>query len=380
MKNDTIAAIATAMSPSGIGIVRISGPEAISVADRMLRFPAPEKKLAKQRSHTIHYGHIVEEGRVIDEVLVLLMRAPRSYTTEDTVEIDCHGGILVTKKVLELALKEGARLAEPGEFTKKAFLAGRIDLSQAEAVMDLIESKNEYAMRSSLNQLSGLVSEKIRALREEILYEMAYLESALDDPEHISLEGFSERLSGKLSDWKKRCVSLGSHFRDGRLAREGIQTVILGRPNVGKSSLMNLLMGEERAIVTEVAGTTRDTLEEYLNFHQIGLNLIDTAGIRETEDTVEKIGVGRARKKAEDADLILYVVDGSSPLEESDYEIMDLIRNREAIVILNKSDLESVMLPRELQFLTGKKVISFSAKTGEGLEELGEEIQKLFFS
>lgn len=377
---NTIAAIATPLSPSGISIVRISGPEAISVADRIFRFPKIGETLAEKPSHTIHYGHIYDGDKIVDEVLVMLMRSPRSYTTEDTVEIDCHGGILVTRTVLDLACKNGARLAQPGEFTKMAFLGGRIDLSQAEAVMELIEAKNRYALQSSLNQLNGLVSGKIRSCREEILYEMAYLESALDDPEHISLDGFRENLICKVRKWKNLCSELGSHFTDGRLAREGIKTVILGRPNVGKSSLMNIIMGEERAIVTEVAGTTRDTLEESLFFRNISMNLVDTAGIRDTDDTVEKIGVGRARRKAEEADLILYVVDGSQTLEEADYEIMNLIRNRQAIVVLNKNDLETVMLPRELHFLTGKKVVSFSARTGEGLDELGEEIQNMFFS
>ena len=378
-QEDTIAAVATPLSSAGIGIIRISGPKAFTVADRVFQEAGQKAPLLEAPTHTIHYGHIVEDGRIIDEVLVMVMRAPRSYTTEDTVEINCHGGVLVLRKVLDLVLRNGARTAEPGEFTRRAFLNGRIDLAQAESVMDLIESKNEYAMRGSINTLKGKFSEKIRSLRSEILYQNAYLEAALDDPEHISLDGFSEKLITEDEKWITTLSSLISQFHNGRILREGIRTVILGRPNVGKSSLMNLLMGEERAIVTNVAGTTRDTLEEYLTINEMGLTLVDTAGIRETEDVVEKIGVERARQNAEAADLILYVVDGSENLQEEDYEIMELIRTRKAIVILNKNDLDMQMLPRELEFLVQKKVIPFSAKSGEGLNELKTEIQKMFY-
>ena len=378
-QEDTIAAVATPLSASGIGIIRISGPEALQIADRVFKEAGNKPSLCESLTHTIHYGHILEENQVIDEVLVMVMRSPRSYTTEDTVEINCHGGVLVLRKVLDLVLKNGARAADPGEFTRRAFLNGRMDLAQAESVMDLIESKNEYAMRGSLNTLKGKFSEKIRSLRSEILYQNAYLEAALDDPEHISLEGFSEKLLQETESWIEKISSLISQFHNGRILREGIRTVILGRPNVGKSSLMNLLMGEERAIVTEIAGTTRDTLEEYLTINEMGLTLVDTAGIRDTDDVVEKIGVERARRIAEEADLSLYVVDGSENLQEEDYEIMEFIRNRKAIVILNKNDLNMLMLPRELEFLVSKKVISFSAVSGEGLTELKAEIQKMFY-
>ena len=307
MYHDTIAAIGTAMSHSGIGIVRISGEEAIAVADRIFRFKKKETSLFQAATHTIHYGYIVEEGQIIDEVLVSVMKGPHSYTAEDVVEINCHGGVLVMKRILETVLKHGARPAEAGEFTKRAFLNGRIDLSQAEAVIDLINSKNDFAMKSAVGQLSGRLSEKIRQLREHILFEIATIESALDDPEHITLDGYGEMLSRKLDSMLLDMNLLISNAENSRMLSEGIKTVILGKPNAGKSSLLNLLLGEDRAIVTEIAGTTRDTLEEQILLDGIGLKLIDTAGIRETEDVVEKIGVSKAVGQAENADLILSV-------------------------------------------------------------------------
>ena len=379
-QSGTIAAIATAVSSSGIGIVRISGEEALSVLSRIFYPAKKELNVMELQSHTVTYGHIYDGDTMIDEVLVIYMKHPHSYTAEDTVEIDCHGGVYVVKRVLETVLKHGARPAEAGEFTKRAFLNGRIDLSQAEAVMELIESKNEYAMKSSLKQIGGALSEKIKELRKKLIYEIAFIESALDDPEHISLDGYSERLSVTVKSLKEEVAELLRSADNGRLISEGIKTVILGRPNAGKSSVLNLLLGEERAIVTDVAGTTRDTLEEHLNFNGISLNLMDTAGIRETEDVVEKIGVDRAMEHAKDADLILYVVDSSEPLSAEDEAIIPMIQEKQAIVLLNKSDLEQKITAEELWDRTGKQVILFSAKERIGLSELSEAISKLFFS
>lgn len=309
----------------------------------------------------------------------MVMKAPHSYTAEDTVEIDCHGGVLIVKKILELVIRNGARAAEPGEFTKRAFLNGRIDLSQAEAVMDVIQAKNEYALKSSLDQLSGSMSRKIRDLREKILYEIAFIESALDDPEHISLNGYVEKLLTKVGEWISQVKKLLESADNGRVMTEGIKTVILGKPNAGKSSLMNILLGQERAIVTEIAGTTRDTLEENIYLHGISLNVVDTAGIRETEDVVEKIGVVRAMSAAESADLIIYVVDGSCPLDKNDQEIMDFIREKQAVVLLNKSDLDMVVSKEELEQRSEHRVISISAKEQTGMEALEEEIKSMFY-
>ena len=378
-RNDTIAAISTGMTNSGIGVVRISGEDAVKVADRIFRKPNG-RKLSEEKTFTIHYGHIYDENELIDEVLVMLMRGPRSYTAEDTVEIDCHGGVLVMRKILETVVKNGARLAEPGEFTKRAFLNGRIDLSQAEAVIDVINAKNDYALKSSVNQLNGAMSRKVKELREKLIYEIAFIESALDDPEHISLEGYPEILHERLIPIKQEIEKLLATADNGRVVREGVKTVILGKPNAGKSSLMNVLVGEERAIVTDVAGTTRATLEENIRLHGISLNIIDTAGIRDTDDIVEKIGVDKARQIADDADLIIYVVDGSRPLDENDREIMELIRGRKAIVLLNKTDLEMLVTEKELEERTGQTVIPVSAKEQKGIDVLEERIRELFFS
>ena len=295
------------------------------------------------------------------------------------MEIDCHGGILMVKRILEAVIRNGARTAEPGEFTKRAFLNGRIDLSQAEAVADIIDATNEYALKASVSQLGGSVSRRIQSLREKILYEIAFIESALDDPEHISLDGYSQKLEAALAPMKEEIEALIRSADDGRVMTEGVKTVILGKPNAGKSSLMNVLLGEERAIVTEIAGTTRDTLEEHIYLQGISLNVVDTAGIRNTEDVVEKIGVDRAMKAAREADLIIYVVDGSRPLDESDREIMEFIHDRKAIVLLNKSDLEMLVEKQELERLSGRKVIPVSAKEEQGIEALEQEIRNLFY-
>ena len=379
MGTDTIAAIATAMTSSGIGIVRISGDEAVSITDRIFEMKN-QKKLEDMPTHTIHYGHIHDGDEVIDEVMVVLMRGPKSYTREDTVEIDCHGGVYVMKRILETVIKYGARPAEPGEFTKRAFLNGRIDLSQAESVIDVINSKNEFALKSSLSQLSGSVSEKIKEIRGTVLHEIAFIESALDDPEHISLDGYPEKLSSIVSDVIKKIDKLLANSDNGKMLKEGISTVIVGKPNAGKSSLLNFLVGEEKAIVTDIAGTTRDVLEEQINLNGILLNIIDTAGIRDTEDVVEKIGVERAKKYLNNADLVIYVVDTSTALDENDHEIMELLKDRHAIVLLNKSDLSPVTTVEDIRKHLDKKMISISAKEQTGMDDLEETIKEMFFS
>ncbi len=376
---DTIAAIATGMSQSGIGIVRVSGEEAISIVNNIFKSKKAGKQLADVSSHTVHYGLIQDGDEVLDEVLTVVMKGPHSYTAEDTVEINCHGGILVMNKILETVIKYGARPAEPGEFTKRAFLNGRIDLSQAEAVMDIIHSKNDYAMKSSVSQLKGSLSLKIKQLREDILYHIAYIESALDDPEHISLDGYSDTLLTVIEEKIKDVDKMVSSSDNGRVISEGIKTVILGKPNAGKSSLLNVLVGAERAIVTDIAGTTRDILEEQIRLHGITLNMIDTAGIRDTQDVVEQIGVSRARSAADEADLIIYVVDGSLPMDENDESIIDLISNRKAVVILNKTDLQTVITIEELKQKTNKPVIAVSAKEQTGIEMLEQMIKDMFY-
>lgn len=381
MNTETIAAVATSMSDSGISIVRISGKEAIAIADKIFQTKGKKHILSGAESHTIHYGFLYDGEELVDEVMVSVMRAPRSYTTEDTVEVNCHGGVLITNRILELILKNGARLAEPGEFTKRAFLNGRIDLSKAEAVMDVIHSTNELALRSSVSQLRGSVSEIIRDLREKIIYEIAFIESALDDPEHISIEGYAEKLEAVLENLIVRLKKLLDSADSGKIMKEGIKTVILGKPNAGKSSLMNVLAGEERAIVTNVAGTTRDVLQESVKIKGIGLNIIDTAGIRSTEDIVEKIGVEKAIQYAKDADLILYVVDSSIPLDDNDLQIFTLIEKKNTIILLNKTDLCAVVTEELLKekFQDDYPVIRISAARQEGIDELEQMIEKMFF-
>ena len=377
---DTIAAISSAAGNSGIGIIRVSGDEAIEVVDKIFRPANKNKKLANVESHTVHYGHIMDGDKTLDQVLVIVMKNPHSYTGEDTVEIDCHGGMLILKKVLDLVLKNGARTAEPGEFTKRAFLNGRIDLSQAEAVMDLINSKNDFALNSSIEQLKGGVSDAIKDIRKDIIYHIAFIESALDDPEHISLDGYDEEITEMLNENINKISKLVNSFDNGRIMKEGIKTVILGKPNAGKSSLLNLMLGEDRAIVTDIEGTTRDTLEENINFNGLSLKIIDTAGIRDTEDLVERIGVNKAKEIAKEGDLIIYVVDGSRELDDNDREIIKLINNKQAIILVNKSDMDTVINIDDLKKDSNRDVILFSAKNGEGMDQLEEEIRNMFYS
>ena len=379
MRTDTIAAIATAMSPSGIGIIRISGDETLEIIDKIYRSKGGKKKISQCQTHTIHYGYIYDGEELIDEVMVLLMKAPNTYTKEDTIEIDCHGGVFVMKKILETVIKYGARPAEPGEFTKRAFLNGRIDLTQAESVIDVINSKNSFALKSSLSQLKGSVLTDVKKIRGNILHEIAFIETALDDPEHISLDGYSEQLLSVVSNEIKEIKKLLDSSDNGRILKEGINTVIVGKPNAGKSSLLNVLVGEERAIVTDIAGTTRDVLEEQINLHGISLNIMDTAGIRSTEDVVEKIGVSKAKEYAEKADFIIYVIDSSTQLDDSDFEIMEILKDKKAVVLLNKSDLASVTSKEDVEKYLDKTIISISAKENTGISELENTIKEMFF-
>ena len=378
-QTETIAAIATAMNNSGIGIIRISGEDAFSVIRKIFR-PAKEKDMDTVASHTVHYGTIMDGERIVDEVLVLIMRAPHTYTREDTVEIDCHGGMYVLNKTLELVLKNGARAAEPGEFTKRAFLNGRIDLSQAEAVIDVINAENDFALKSAMTQLKGSVSEKVRKERALLLSQIAYIEAALDDPEHIEMEGYGSTLLPILSECREDIRQLLENADDGRIMKEGIRTVILGKPNVGKSSLLNALLGQERAIVTDIAGTTRDALEESLRIHDVTLNVIDTAGIRNTEDVIEKIGVDKAKEYAKEADLIVFVVDTSRPLDEDDYEILQIIRNKKVIALFNKQDLAVAADLKTLKEELGQiPVIETSIVENTGLDQFVSTVREMFY-
>ena len=381
---ETIAAISTGMSNSGIGIVRISGEEAFQVIDKIYK---GKEVLSKVQSHTIHYGYIVDGKETIDEVLVSIMRAPRTFTGEDTVEINCHGGVYVVKRVLDTVLRNGARPAEPGEFTKRAFLNGKMDLSQAEAVIDVITAKNEYALQSSMSQLKGSVKKKIEEIRKQIIYHTAFIETALDDPEHISVDGYGEQLQGVVETLAEELKDLIDSSENGRIMKEGIQTVILGKPNAGKSSLLNVLSGRERAIVTDIEGTTRDVLEEQIQIQGLNLNVIDTAGIRETDDKVEKIGVDKAKEYAEQADLIIYVVDASRELDENDIEIMKIIAGKKAVILLNKMDLNVLISKENLEQRLQKEIggacknipmIEISAKEEQGIRDFENLLKKMF--
>lgn len=390
--NDTIAAISTGMTNSGISIIRISGKEALQIIDLIYK---GKERLSQVESHTIHHGYILDKENIIDEVLVSVMHAPKTYTGEDTVEINCHGGMFVTNKILGIVLTNGARAAQPGEFTKRAFLNGKMDLSQAESVMDLIQSQNEYALKSSLSQLRGSVKKKVKEIKDIIIYHTAYIETALDDPEHINMEKYGEELLPVVEGLLKEIKALIDSADMGRIVKEGIHTVILGKPNAGKSSLLNIISGYEKAIVTDIEGTTRDILEEKVRVGDIVLNLIDTAGIRKTDDVIEKIGVDRALKYADEADLILYVVDASRELDENDYKIIDYIYDRKYVILLNKSDLKLQISQENLQNIVLKRhfnskcsenndekinMVNVSAKEGTGVEEFTELLKKMYFS
>ena len=381
--NDTIAAIATGMNQGGIGVIRVSGEKAISIVDSIFVPKKKGKEVSNLSTYTAAYGNIVEDKEkkdsVIDEVIVLVMKAPASYTKEDVVEIDCHGGMEIMKKILYLIIKKGGRIAEPGEFTKRAFLNGRIDLSQAESVMDLISAKNELAAKTALSQLKGSLKNKIMDLRNQLIHEVAFIESALDDPEHYSLDGFSEKLDNLLLDMEKEINHLIRTADDGKMLKEGIKTVILGKPNAGKSSVLNVMMGKDRAIVTDVAGTTRDTLEEFISIRGIPLNIIDTAGIRKTDDIVEKIGVDKSLKEIEDADLILYIIDSSIKLDENDEKIIQMIKDKKVIILRNKSDLENIITEDDIKYRLDKPIISISAKNKDGFDEFYDLLNQEFF-
>ena len=379
MKSNTIAAIATPMTNSGIGIIRISGDQALDIIEKVFKPKKIDKKIKEVKTYTAHYGHVYDGETLLDECIVLVMKGPHSYTAEDVVEINCHGGVVVMKKVLEAVFKAGATPAEPGEFTKRAFLNGRIDLSEAEAVMDLIQSKNEFAMSTSLKQLEGALGKKITEIRKQIIHSVAFIESALDDPEHYSVDGFSDELKDQVEVIINQLNEFLENADNGRILKEGIQTVIVGKPNAGKSSVLNVLLGEERAIVTDIAGTTRDTLEESIQIKGIPLNIIDTAGIRDTNDLIEKIGVDKAKENAEKADLIIYVVDASRPLDENDHEIIEMIRDKKAVILLNKSDLSTVVDKKALETLITKPMIDISAKEETGIHELESTLKEMFY-
>ena len=389
---DTIAAIATGMNQGGIGIIRVSGANAILAVDKIFVPKKKGKEVNKLDSYTAAYGNIVnpKDNSIIDEVIVLVMRAPYTYTKEDVVEIDCHGGMQVMKNILHNLINLNnltevnndnlkVRLARPGEFTERAFLNGRIDLSQAESVMELISAKSEIAAKTAVSHLKGSLKNKIEDIRKELIHNIAFIESALDDPEHYSLDGFTEQLREILESKKDEIDSLIKTADNGRMITEGISTVILGKPNAGKSSILNVLAGKERAIVTDVAGTTRDTLEEFISINGIPLNIIDTAGIRETDDIVEKIGVDKSISAMEQADLILYIIDSSVPVDENDISIMEKIKDRQVIILSNKSDLESVINEEDIRKYLDHKIIEISAKNRSGFEELYEELDRLFF-
>ena len=377
MKRETIAAISTGMTNAGIGIVRISGEDAFSAADRVFR---GKEKISECKSHTIHYGYIVDGDITVDQVLVMVMKGPRTFTGEDTVEINCHGGTYVVTRVLDAVLRHGGvRPAQPGEFTKRAFLNGKMDLSQAEAVGDLISSSNDYALKNSVNQLKGNIRNKINDIRNEIIYHTAFIESALDDPEHYSFEGYNAKLRKNAEEIIYELNKLINTYRNGKVFKEGIQTVIVGKPNAGKSSLLNVLAGHERAIVTEIEGTTRDVIEEQINLQGITLNVVDTAGIRQTDDKVEKIGVDKAVDYVENADLVIYVADSSRNLDENDEKILDMIYDKKKIVLLNKSDLEPVVTREMIEEKAGDApVIEVSAAEERGISELGDLIKDMF--
>ncbi len=376
---DTIAAIATGMGNSGIGIIRISGTDAFNIASKIFVPKNKTKEIKNMPSYTAAYGNIIFDNEIYDEVIALVMKAPATYTAEDVIEFDCHGGITVLKRIFDLIIRLGARPAEPGEFTKRAFINGRIDMSQAESVMDLIHAKNDMAAKTSLRQLQGGLKDLITDMRDKLLYNIAYIESALDDPENYSLDEFPHQLTDTVDNLLISVNNLIKSSSNGRIIREGIKTVIVGRPNAGKSSVLNMLLGEERAIVTDIEGTTRDTLEELINIDGISLNMVDTAGIRQTLDTVEKIGVDKALLNIEDSDLILYIVDGTTQLNENDFIIMDKIKDKKTITLINKNDMDIIVDKMLITSKINTEILEISAKKGQGKNELHDLLKKMFF-
>ena len=370
--NDTIAAISTALGVGAISIVRLSGPDAIEIVNNCFT----GKNLEKAPSHTIHYGHIKDNDEVIDEVLISVMKSPKTYTTEDVVEINCHGGIISTKRILETMLTNGARLAEPGEFTKRAFLNGRIDLVKSEAVMDIIDSKSEEANKLALSQLSGSTSNMIHNFREKLKQLLASIEVNIDYPEYYDIEVVTkDQIKNELKEMKKELEKVIKESKNSTLIKEGIKTVIIGRPNVGKSSILNKLLEQEKAIVTDIAGTTRDIVEGDIYLDGILLNIIDTAGIRDTEDVVEKIGVEKSLSMIDDADLVIVVLNNNEELTKEDQEILEKTKNKERIIVINKNDL-----PRKINIKDQEleNIVETNANTVEGIKELKEKIVELF--
>ncbi|MCR4806368.1 MAG: tRNA uridine-5-carboxymethylaminomethyl(34) synthesis GTPase MnmE [Lachnospiraceae bacterium] len=375
--DDTIAAISTGMNNAGIGIIRISGDSSFKIA-RDIFYTSSGRKTSDLESHRVYYGFIRDGEEILDEVLLIPLKSPKSFTGEDTVEIDCHGGNLVMRRVLNLVLTRGARLAEPGEFSKRAFLNGRMDLSEAEAVIDIINSRNELALNNSIKQLTGRLNEKIRLIREKIIYEIAFIESALDDPEHFDLEGYKDRLKELLLDIREELIRMKKSYKEGKIISEGIDTVIIGKPNVGKSSLLNILTGEETAIVTDIAGTTRDAIRQDIMIGNMSLNITDTAGVRETDDVIERMGVEKTYKYADNADLIIMMIDSSRELNDEDLRLFEYIKDKNALILLNKSDLKTVISETDVMKYTDKRVLSVSAKDETGIEDLKKCLEDMF--
>ncbi|AOZ97794.1 tRNA uridine-5-carboxymethylaminomethyl(34) synthesis GTPase MnmE [Butyrivibrio hungatei] len=388
LNNDTICAIATAMSDAGIGIIRVSGKDAVSICNEIYISGSHKHDLFDHKENTIKYGFICDGENIVDEVMISYMKAPHSYTKEDVIEINSHGGMLIMNQILQLLLDHGCRLAEPGEFTKRAFLNGRIDLTKAEAIMDIISAQNNFALESSRRQLQGKISTKIKEIREKILYQMAFIESALDDPENYDLDGFPDRLKEIIKPIISDIDRLVSTADEGKIRKDGIKTVIVGKPNAGKSSLLNALTGDERAIVTDIAGTTRDIIEETVRLGDIVLHVIDTAGIRNTDDVIEKIGVDKAKSKVEEADLVLYIMDSTSDTDDEDKEIINLCKDKKTIVLLNKNDLsDDIKITEDIVRMLFScssdeylPVISTSMLKGQGIDELKDAVSKLFLN
>jgi tRNA modification GTPase len=390
---DTICAIATAMSDAGIGIIRVSGDRAVEICDKIYVSASKEHNLLSHKPNTITYGYIVDESlqednQIVDEVMISFMKAPHSYTREDVIEINSHGGMLVMNQILQLLIKSGCRLAEPGEFTKRAFLNGRIDLTKAEAIMDVISAQNNFALEASRNQLQGKIYKKIKSLREKIIYQMAFIESALDDPENYDLTGFSDKLDIIISDIISEIGHMIATADEGKIRKDGIKTVIVGKPNAGKSSLLNTLTGDERAIVTDIAGTTRDIIEETVRLGDIVLHLIDTAGIRNTEDVIEKIGVDKAKSMIQEAELVLYILDSTAEIDDEDNDIIDLCKNKKTIVLLNKDDLsDEIKITDDIVRMRfsdtsnyNLPIIKTSMLKGNGIDDLKKAVSDLFLN